>query len=270
VKLRHDGGGNGAAEAGWPVDGPVIRMRGVHKRFGDQVVLDGVDFDVHQGETLVILGPSGTGKSVLLRHIVGLTLPDFGSVRVLGRELVGLPRAELYPLRLRIGVLFQGAALLDSMTVRDNIVLGLRTHFEYGEAELRRIAAEKLEQVGLPGIGDQMPAELSGGMRKRVGLARAIAMDPSIILYDEPTTGLDPIMSAVIDELILAQARRPGVTSVIVTHDMRSAYHLGTRFLLLQRGRIRFDGDAEALRSSPDPLVQGFISGRAEAADLLQ
>jgi phospholipid/cholesterol/gamma-HCH transport system ATP-binding protein len=269
VKLRHDDGGNGGAAAADRVSGPVIEMRGVHKRFGPKVVLDGVDFDVHEGQTLVVLGPSGTGKSVLLRHIVGLTVPDGGSVHVLGRELVGLPRAELYALRLRIGVLFQGAALLDSMTVRDNIVLGLRTHFELDEEELTRIAEEKLEQVGLPGIGAQMPAQLSGGMRKRVGLARAIAMDPSIILYDEPTTGLDPVMSTVIDELILEQARRPNVTSVVVTHDLRSAYRMGTRFLLLLRGKVYFDGDAETLRSSRDPIVASFISGQPQP-ELLQ
>jgi phospholipid/cholesterol/gamma-HCH transport system ATP-binding protein len=245
-------------------------MRGVHKRFGSKVVLDGVDFDVHPGETLVVLGPSGTGKSVLLRHIVGLTPPDQGSVQVLGRELVGLPRSELYAVRLQIGVLFQGAALLDSMNVRENILLGLRTHTPLSEAELERVAEEKLEQVGLPGIGDQMPAQLSGGMRKRVGLARAIAMDPCIVLYDEPTTGLDPVMAEVINDLIVKLARDPNVTSVVVTHDMHSAYKLGTRFLMLSRGRLLFEGDGEALRASTDPRVAGFISGRAEAIDLLQ
>ena len=224
-----------------PAHEPVIEVRDLHKRLGGHVVLDGVRFEVRTGETLVILG----------------------------RELVGLPRAELYALRLQIGVLFQGAALLDSMNVRENITLGLRTHTDLGEPELERIAAEKLAQVGLPGIGDLMPAELSGGMRKRVGLARAIAMDPRIILYDEPTTGLDPVMADVINDLILQEARAH-VTSIIVTHDMTSALKVGTRFLMLHRGQMLFDGDAAALGAAADPRVAGFISGRAEALDLLQ
>ena len=211
---------------------PVIQVRGLHKRFGANVVFDGIDFDVREGETLVVLGRSGSGKSMLLRHLVRLTPPDHGSIRVLGRELVGLARDQLYAVRLQIGVLFQGAALLDSMNVRDNVVLGLRTHTDLPEEEIARIAAEKLEQVGLPGIGDLMPAQLSGGMRKRVGLARAIAMDPRIVLYDEPTTGLDPVMADVINDLIIQVARGPHVTSIVVTHDMTSAFKVGARFMM--------------------------------------
>jgi phospholipid/cholesterol/gamma-HCH transport system ATP-binding protein len=247
---------------------PVISMQDVHKRFGSKVVLNGIDLDVQDGEVVVIMGPSGTGKSVLLRHIVGLTRPERGKVVVFGHDLHGLPRETLYDLRLQIGVLFQGAALLDSMNVLENIVLGLRNHRKLPDNELQEIAASKLEQVGLSGIGRLMPAELSGGMRKRVGLARAIAMEPRIILYDEPTTGLDPVNSDVINELIVKVAT-PLTTSIIVTHDMASAFRVGNRFVMLLGGKIVFDGDAAALRSSDDPRVAGFITGKAETLDLL-
>jgi phospholipid/cholesterol/gamma-HCH transport system ATP-binding protein len=257
---------SGAAPAA--PDEPVIAMQGVHKAFGSKVVLAGISFEVRAGERVVIMGPSGTGKSVLLRHIVGLTAADRGTVRVLGHDLRGLRRATLYELRLQIGVLFQGAALLDSMNVRENVLLGLRTHTRLSEPELWQRAEENLSQVGLPGIGQLMPAELSGGMRKRVGLARAIAMQPRIILYDEPTTGLDPVMSDVINELIV-QVSRPPVTSIVVTHDVSGALKVGTRFLMLLKGRIVFDGDAEALRNADDPRVAGFIAGKAETLDML-
>jgi phospholipid/cholesterol/gamma-HCH transport system ATP-binding protein len=247
---------------------PVISMQDVHKRFGQKVVLNGINLDVHEGEVVIIMGPSGTGKSVLLRHIVGLTVPERGSVVIFGHDLNGLPREMLYELRLQIGVLFQGSALLDSMNVFDNIVLGLRNHRKLSESELRDIAENKLELVGLPGIGRLMPAELSGGMRKRVGLARAIAMEQRIILYDEPTTGLDPVNSDVINELIV-RLSTPVTTSIVVTHDMTSAFKVGKRFVMLLGGKIVFDGDAEQLRSSDDPRVAGFIAGTAETLDLL-
>jgi phospholipid/cholesterol/gamma-HCH transport system ATP-binding protein len=262
VRLRR--GDDGGLETG----APAISLRDVHKRFGAKSVLKGVSFDIAPGERAVIMGPSGTGKSVLLRHIVRLTTPERGTIRVLGQEIATLSRAALYELRLQIGVLFQGAALLDSMSVRDNVLLGLRTHTKLGEDELHEHAEATLTQVGLPGIGHLMPAELSGGMRKRVGLARAIAMQPRIILYDEPTTGLDPVMSDVINDLIV-QVARPPVTSVVVTHDMTSAFKVGTRFLMLLNGVIAFDGDAQELRSSTDPRVAGFIAGKAAALDLL-
>jgi phospholipid/cholesterol/gamma-HCH transport system ATP-binding protein len=246
----------------------VISLRDVHKSFGAKRVLDGLSLEVRSGERLVVLGPSGTGKSVLLRHIVRLTAPDRGSVHVLGEDLGSLPRTKLYALRLQIGVLFQGAALLDSMNVRDNILLGLRNHTDSSESELQAHAADLLEQVGLPGIGNVMPAELSGGMRKRVGLARAIAMQPRIILYDEPTTGLDPVMADVINELIVKMAR-PSITSVVVTHDLTSAFKIGTRFVMLLHGKIVFEGDAVALRASTDPAVAGFIAGTADTLELL-
>ena len=248
----------------------VVEVHDVHKRFGNNVILDGISFQLRAGERAVILGRSGGGKSVLLRHLVGLMHPDSGSIRLFDQELVGLRREELYALRLQVGVLFQGAALLDSMSVYENVTLGLRTHSDLAEYELRQRADAKLAEVGLPGIGDAMPASLSGGMRKRVGLARAIAMDPPVILYDEPTTGLDPVMSDVINNLILLYGRRPQVTSVVVTHDMTSAFKVGTRFLMLHKGRLLFDGDAAALRTCTDPRVAGFIAGDAEALDLLR
>lgn len=251
-----------------PSRDPVIEMRDVHKRFGAKVVLNGIDLDLYEGEVVIIMGPSGTGKSVLLRHIVGLTTPDRGQVIVFGHDLRGLSRDLLYELRLQIGVLFQGAALLDSMNVLENIVLGLRNHSKMPDDEVREVAAKKLEQVGLPGIGKLMPAELSGGMRKRVGLARAITMEPRIILYDEPTTGLDPVNSDVINDLIVRMAS-PTRTSIVVTHDMTSAFKVGQRFVMLLGGKILFDGDADALRSSDDPRVAGFIAGKAETLDLL-
>lgn len=248
----------------------VVEVRDLHKRFGGNHVLDGVSFALREGERAVIMGRSGSGKSVLLRHLIGLMQPDSGSICLLGQELVGLARASLYQLRLQVGVLFQGAALLDSMSVYENVTLGLRTHATMSEPELRRRAAAKLAEVGLSGIEDAMPASLSGGMRKRVGLARAIAMDPRVILYDEPTTGLDPVMSDVINNLILQYGRRTRVTSVVVTHDMTSAFKVGTRFLMLHKGRILFDGDIDALRSCTDPRIAGFIAGDAEALDVLQ
>ena len=249
---------------------PIVEVQGLCKTLGSKVVLDDVGFRVAEGDTLVVLGRSGTGKSVLLRHLVGLMTPDRGSVRVLGRELVRLPRDELYALRLQIGVLFQGAALLDSMSVFENVTLGLRTHAHLSEAELERVADEKLAAVGLPGIGAMMPADLSGGMRKRVGLARAIAMNPRLIFYDEPTTGLDPIMADVINNLIVQLGRTQRITSIVVTHDMTSAYKVGTHFIMIHGGKVLFDGDTAALRGSADPRVAGFIAGRGEAHELLQ
>jgi len=248
----------------------VVEVRDLHKRFGANHILEGVTFALREGERAVILGRSGGGKSVLLRHLVGLMQPDSGSICLFGQELVGLKRAALYQLRLQVGVLFQGAALLDSMTVYENVTLGLRTHADLSESELRQHAAAKLAEVGLPGIEDTMPSSLSGGMRKRAGLARAIAMDPRIILYDEPTTGLDPVMADVINNLVLQYGQRPRVTSVVVTHDMTSAFKVGTRFLMLHKGRILFDGDAAALRGCIDPHIAGFIAGDAAALDLMQ
>jgi phospholipid/cholesterol/gamma-HCH transport system ATP-binding protein len=242
----------------------MIAVRGLRKRLGRKQVLDGIDLEVDRGETLVVLGPSGTGKSVLLKHIIGLMPPDAGSIQVDGREIVGLGEGELSDVRRHFGMLFQSSALFDSMTVGENVGLGLREHTDLPEAAIRERVAERLEWVGLKGAEDMKPASLSGGMRKRVGLARAIAMDPAYILYDEPTTGLDPIMSDVINRLIRELQSRLGVTSIVVTHEMRSAYHVGDRLALLYGGRLVFEGTPEEVRATRDPLVRQFIEGSSE------
>jgi phospholipid/cholesterol/gamma-HCH transport system ATP-binding protein len=236
---------------------PLISLRGISKRFGSQAVLDGLDLDVARGETLVVLGPSGTGKSVLLKIIAGLLQPDAGTVSF------DLPaRGPLDP--PRIGFLFQGAALFDSLTVEENVVFALRRFSLRSRAELRAIAEERLAWVGLKDVLDKKPAQLSGGMRKRVGLARAIATDPPILLYDEPTTGLDPIMSDAINQLIVDIQHRTHATAVAVTHDMASAYKIGDRLALLYGGRLVASAEPEAFRQMADPMVQQFIHGRAE------
>jgi phospholipid/cholesterol/gamma-HCH transport system ATP-binding protein len=239
----------------------VIRIRGLAKRLAGQQVLDGIDLDVASGETVVVIGRSGSGKSVLLKHVVGLMTPDAGSIQVDGDEIVGMKEAGLNEVRKRFGMLFQGAALFDSLTVGENVGLALRQHRRLPEAEIRQRVAERLEWVGLDGVESMKPASLSGGMRKRVGLARAIAMDPRFILYDEPTTGLDPIMADVIDQLIRAMQRRLGVTSIVVTHDLQSAFKVGDRFAMLHGGRIVFQGTVDETRATANPLVRQFIEG---------
>jgi phospholipid/cholesterol/gamma-HCH transport system ATP-binding protein len=239
----------------------MIRIRGLQKRLGGKQVLTGVDLDIPTGETVVVMGPSGTGKSVLLKHIVGLMSPDAGSIEVDGQDIVGMKEPELNSIRQRFGMLFQGAALFDSMTVGENVGLALREHRRWPEDQIRQRVAERLDWVGLEGVEEMKPASLSGGMRKRVGLARAIAIDPQFILYDEPTTGLDPIMADVIDQLIRAMQRRMGVTSVVVTHDILSAYKVGDRIAMLNDGRIVFQGSPEETRTTKDPMVRQFIEG---------
>ncbi len=242
----------------------MIRIRGLAKRLGSRQVLEGLDLEIERGETLVIMGRSGTGKSVLLKHVIGLMTPDAGSIEIDGVELVGLPERELDELRQRFGMLFQGAALFDSLSVGENLALPLREHTALAEAEIRTRVAERLEWVGLSGIEDMKPASLSGGMRKRVGLARAIVMDPQIVLYDEPTTGLDPIMADVIDRLIRDMQGRLGVTSLVVTHDMPSAFKVADRMALLHDGRVVFLGTVEEVRTTRDPLVRQFVEGSSE------
>jgi len=242
----------------------MIRIRGLKKRLGSKQVLDGVDLDVATGDTVVVMGRSGTGKSVLLKHVIGLMSPDEGSIVVDEVEIVGLPEEGLNEIRKRFGMLFQGAALFDSMTVGENVGLALREHWRLDEEEIRRRVAERLEWVGLRGVEGMKPASLSGGMRKRVGLARAIAMDPQYILYDEPTTGLDPILSDAIDELIRSLQRRLHVTSVVVTHDLVSAYKIADRMAMLDGGRIVFSGTPDELRNTRDPLLRQFIEGTSE------
>jgi phospholipid/cholesterol/gamma-HCH transport system ATP-binding protein len=242
---------------------PVIQVIDLYKSFGDLQVLKGVDLTVYKGETLVILGRSGCGKSVLLRHMIGLMKPDSGEILVDGVDITMLKHDDLYEMRKKFGMLFQGAALFDSMTVWENVGLGLIEHTDLGEEEIRRKVCQKLELVGLSQLDDVKPAELSGGMKKRVGLARAIAMDPPVILYDEPTTGLDPIMADVINELIRELQGSLDITSVAVTHDIKSACKIGDRLALLFDGKIVFEGTPDDIRSTEDELVKQFIEGKA-------
>ena len=244
----------------------MIQLIDVHKAFGEKRVLDGFTLDVNEGETMVIIGYSGTGKSVAIKHIVGLLEPDAGTVFVDGREVPKLPRRELYALRAKIGYVFQFAALFDSLSIGDNVAMGLRKQ-QLPEPEIARRVSEALELVDLPGVERRFPAELSGGMRKRVGIARAIALRPKYILYDEPTTGLDPVTSAVIDQLMRRMRDQLGVTGIVITHDMRSAYTVGTRIAMLYQGRVRQVGTVQEMQHSTDPVVRQFIEGRAELQD---
>jgi len=242
----------------------MIQIRGLKKRLGAKQVLDGVDLDIREGETMLIMGRSGTGKSVLLKHVIGLMTPDAGSIRIGDTELVGLSEQDMGPVRRRFGMLFQGAALFDSLTVGENIALPLREHTDMPESEIRARVSERLEWVGLSGVEEMKPASLSGGMKKRVGLARAIAMDPQFVLYDEPTTGLDPIMADAIDQLIRSMQERMGVTSIVVTHDMQSAFKVADRMALLNDGRVVFLGTPDDVRTTTDPLVRQFVEGTSE------
>jgi phospholipid/cholesterol/gamma-HCH transport system ATP-binding protein len=240
----------------------MIRLDDVYKSFGAKHVLEGFTLEVDEGETMVIIGYSGTGKSVAIKHIVGLLCPDRGTVFVDGLEVPDLPRDQLYELRSRIGYVFQFAALFDSLTVGENVAMALRKMRTLSESEIAKRVTESLALVDLPDSESKYPAELSGGMRKRVGIARAIAKRPKYILYDEPTTGLDPVTSAVIDELMIRMRDRLGVTSVVITHDMRSAYSVGTRIAMLYEGRVRQVGTVEEIRNTTDPVVRQFIEGK--------
>jgi phospholipid/cholesterol/gamma-HCH transport system ATP-binding protein len=244
----------------------MITIRGLAKRLGENQVLDGVDLDVPTGKTVVVMGRSGSGKSVLLRHIIGLMAPDAGRIEVDGKSVVGLGERQLGEVRKRFGVLFQGGALFDSLTVGDNVGLPLREHTRMTRGQIANRVAERLAWVGLEGVEGMKPASLSGGMRKRVGLARAIAMDPAYILYDEPTTGLDPIMADVINRLIRSLQQRITVTSIVVTHDMTSAFHVADEMALLRDGRIVFAGRPDDARATRDPQVRQFIEGTSEGA----
>ncbi|MEY3275976.1 MAG: hypothetical protein RL153_1242 [Verrucomicrobiota bacterium] len=247
----------------------MIDVRDLHKGFGTQRVLRGVNLRIERGEAVVIIGRSGCGKSVLLKHLIGLVPPDAGEVRVDGQALAGLDERALIGVRRRFGMLFQMAALFDSLDVYENVSFVLRREGRHSEAEMRAMVAEALHRVELPGIEHKRPAELSGGMRKRVGLARAIVYRPSILLYDEPTTGLDPIASDRIDRLIRKVWEELGVTSIAVTHDMRSARRISNRVVMLHEGRVHADGPTERILSSDDPLVYNFVNGIAtETAEL--
>jgi phospholipid/cholesterol/gamma-HCH transport system ATP-binding protein len=240
----------------------MIRLVDVHKSFGSKVVLQGFTLDVDEGETMVIIGYSGSGKSVAIKHIVGLLDPDSGTVFVDNKEVPTLSRPELYDLRSKVGYVFQFAALFDSMSIGDNVAMGLRKEHVMSEPEIKSRVSESLALVDLPGVESKMPAELSGGMRKRVGIARAIARRPKYILYDEPTTGLDPVTSAVIDQLMVRTREKLGVTSIVITHDMRSAYTVGSRIAMLYEGKVRQVGTVEEIRHTTDPIVCQFIEGR--------
>lgn len=242
----------------------MIEISNIYKSFNSKQVLAGVDLAINTGETMVIIGGSGCGKSVLLRHIIGLMQPDKGSIKIDGTELSHIGKNELFAMRKRLGMLFQGAALFDSLTVAENVGLGLKEHSEYSPEQISDIVNKKLEMVGMSGTGDLMPAELSGGMKKRVGLARAIAMDPEYILYDEPTTGLDPIMADKINDLIIALRNKMSLTSIAVTHDMVSASKIADRIAMLHQGKIIFCGTPEEIKRSPDERVQRFIKGESD------
>jgi phospholipid/cholesterol/gamma-HCH transport system ATP-binding protein len=242
----------------------TIEAKDLKKSFGTHVILDGVSFKIEKGESVVIIGRSGGGKSVLLKHLIGLLTPDSGQVLIDDKNIVPMNERELLPVRRKFGMLFQGAALFDSMTVAENVAFAFRGDRAMPEAQVREKVAEVLEMVDLPGTESKKPSELSGGMRKRVGLARAIIYKPQIVLYDEPTTGLDPIVSDSIDQLIARVRDTLDVTSIVVTHDMRSARRLGQRILMLHDKKIYVTGTAEQIFASKDPIVRRFIDGVSE------
>jgi phospholipid/cholesterol/gamma-HCH transport system ATP-binding protein len=248
----------------------LYEVRGLTKRYGDRLVLDHLDFEVLRGECLVVLGRSGSGKSVTLRQLDGLEEPDEGSIVFDGTDIAHLPEKELYPLRRRVAMLFQSGALFDSMNVFDNIAFPLRERANRAERAEEEIAAkvqEKLGLVHLSGIEEKMPADLSGGMKKRVALARSLALDPEAVLFDEPTTGLDPMTSATIGSLIRSIQKELGVTAVVVTHDLPLAERVGDRLLFLSEGRFRFVGNWEEARATADRELADFLAGREEEID---
>ncbi|MFN0080683.1 MAG: ABC transporter ATP-binding protein [Prosthecobacter sp.] len=248
---------NGTAEV-------FIELRDLHKRFGEQEILCGIDLKLYHGETLCIIGPSGEGKTVTMKHIIGLIRPDVGDVFVAGMHVNRLGEREMAPIRQKVSMLFQGAALFDRMTVEENVAFPLWESGVRDRKEIKRRVLEALEAVDLAEHLDKYPTSLSGGMRKRTGIARAIICRSECILYDEPNSGLDPIGSDIIDQMILRMQRRFGVTSIIVTHDMRSIFKIANRVAMLYRGKIHFLGTPDELRASPDPIVQNFINGRSD------
>jgi phospholipid/cholesterol/gamma-HCH transport system ATP-binding protein len=239
----------------------MIEVRDLKRSFGSSPILDGVSFRIEKGESVVIIGRSGGGKSVLLKHLVALLQPDSGDVLIDGESIVNMNERELLRVRHKFGMLFQGAALFDSMTVAENVAFAFRRDRSLPESEVKQKVCEALEMVDLPGTQEKKPSELSGGMKKRVGLARAIIYQPQIVLYDEPTTGLDPIVSDSIDHLILRVRDRLDVTTVVVTHDMRSARRLGQRIMMLHDRKIYATGTADEIFESQDPIVRRFIDG---------
>lgn len=240
----------------------VISLRQLNITFGTHTVLDNIDLDVYKGETLAVLGPSGTGKSTVLSSMIGLLEPNGGQIFIQGEDVSGLDEDGWNRLRMKMGMVFQYSALFDFLTVGENVAFGLRQHTDKSDEEIQGIVTQMLDLVGLPGTQDLYPAELSGGMKKRVGLARAIAVNPEIVLYDEPTAGLDPIMSRNISRLIKKTQEQLHVTSVLVTHDMQSAFYAADRVAMLYEGHIVAIGTAEEMKNSTNPIVKAFIEGR--------
>ncbi len=240
----------------------VISLRQLNITFGTHTVLDNIDLEVYKGETLAVLGPSGTGKSTVLRSMIGLLEPNGGQIFIQGEDVSGLDEDGWNRLRMKMGMVFQYSALFDFLTVGENVAFGLRQHTDKSDEEIQGIVTQMLDLVGLPGTQDLYPAELSGGMKKRVGLARAIAVNPEIVLYDEPTAGLDPIMSRNISRLIKKTQEQLHVTSVLVTHDMQSAFYAADRVAMLYEGHIVAIGTAEEMKNSTNPIVKAFIEGR--------
>ena len=245
----------------------LIEFKGVRKAFGPKVVYEDLTLSIEKGESITIIGGSGMGKSVALKLLIGLLPADAGSIQFDGKEIVGTEQQELSQVRRRIGMLFQGAALFDSLSVRENVAYGLREHLQMSEEEISARVHESLSAVGLPGIEDMWPADLSGGMKKRVGLARAIAVKPEVLLYDEPTTGLDPINTTRINRLILKLKDQLEVTSIVVTHDMHSAFTVSDRIAMIHAGHVVFVGTPEEIRRASDERVRDFIEGNAPVSD---
>jgi phospholipid/cholesterol/gamma-HCH transport system ATP-binding protein len=242
----------------------MIKLVDLHKSFGRQKVLDGLDLDIEEGKTTVIIGRSGGGKSVLLKHIIGLLRPEKGQILIDGTDITKLNDRALNEIRKKFGMLFQEAALFDSMTVGENVAFPLREHTTMKEKEIRETVADRLRSVGLTGVEEKMPSELSGGMRKRVGLARAIAMHPQIVLFDEPTTGLDPVMTEAINRLIIDTQKNLNLTCIVISHDIRSIFDIGHRIAMLYEGKIIENGTPEELKASRNPVIVQFLAGSIE------